>query len=170
MFVSYLKSNRASRAELEAASVAQHHSRRMQDRVYDQQEQLDKLQPIYDFNERVFTKVMQKLADSKARTIPVRDEQTQQTVRLYQQFLEERQCEFEVNQQITNHVISHSSADTLEGIPTEASIQKEERATPADSTPKLSKLSSQTQTNSKTRSKSPSHRQEPVVKQMVLFE
>jgi hypothetical protein len=56
MFVTYLKENQASEAELESASVAMHHSKETQAQFYDQQTQQSKLKPIYEFNKLLFQK------------------------------------------------------------------------------------------------------------------
>jgi len=53
MFISFLKSRDATLAEREGAWISMHHSRKMQDEVYDQQAQEDKTAFIYDFNNRV---------------------------------------------------------------------------------------------------------------------
>lgn len=68
IFVSYLKSKNASRAELEAARLAQHHSQKMQDQVYDYQEQQEKLQPILEFVENAAREVFQKLSGQDDNT------------------------------------------------------------------------------------------------------
>lgn len=60
MFVSYLKDKKASRSELEAARTAMHHSEKMQNQIYDHQEQLRKLQPIFDFNEQAVQEVWER--------------------------------------------------------------------------------------------------------------
>ncbi|MBD2075504.1 hypothetical protein H6F86_16695 [Phormidium sp. FACHB-592] len=57
MYVTYLKDNGASEAELDAAAVAMHHSRRTQSEDYDKQEKQNKVAPIYKFNQNVFNKV-----------------------------------------------------------------------------------------------------------------
>jgi hypothetical protein len=57
MYVTYLKDSGASEAELEAAACAMHHSRRMQSQIYDEQDRMNKMAPIVEFNERVWQKV-----------------------------------------------------------------------------------------------------------------
>jgi len=54
MFVTYLKSSGAEEHILEGAAVAMHHSREIQERVYDQQPHPEKIQPILDFNLQLF--------------------------------------------------------------------------------------------------------------------
>ena len=54
MFVTYLKSSGAEEHILAGAAAAMHHSREMQERVYDQQHHPEKIQPILDFNLRLF--------------------------------------------------------------------------------------------------------------------
>ncbi|PSN13798.1 hypothetical protein C7293_14360 [filamentous cyanobacterium CCT1] len=54
MYVTQLKSLGVESHVLESAAVAMHHSRAMQDRVYDRQPQPEKIQPILDFNLQLF--------------------------------------------------------------------------------------------------------------------
>lgn len=54
MYVTQLKSMGVESHVLEAAAVAMHHSRAMQDRVYDRQPRPEKIQPILDFNLQLF--------------------------------------------------------------------------------------------------------------------
>jgi hypothetical protein len=54
MFTTYLKSSGAEADVLEGGAVALKHSRRMQERVYDQQPHPEKIQPILDFNMQLF--------------------------------------------------------------------------------------------------------------------
>jgi len=56
MHVTYLKDIGASEAELKAAAWM-HHSRTMQSKIYDHQQEQDKLVLITAFNERIMAKV-----------------------------------------------------------------------------------------------------------------
>jgi hypothetical protein len=53
MYVTYLRNQRASEAELDAAARAMQHSRARQNADYDRQQQLDKQAPIHAFNQRL---------------------------------------------------------------------------------------------------------------------
>lgn len=59
MYVTYLKEQGASEAELEAAAYAMHHDRKMQTEIYNQQTQQSRIAPIYSFNQRLLGKVLQ---------------------------------------------------------------------------------------------------------------
>ncbi|MBR8840284.1 MAG: hypothetical protein DSM106950_41415 [Stigonema ocellatum SAG 48.90 = DSM 106950] len=54
MYVTYLKDQRVSEAELEGAAGWMKHSRMMQSSIYDQQNKTKKMAPIQDFNRRKF--------------------------------------------------------------------------------------------------------------------
>lgn len=112
MFVSYLKSKKATRDELEAARLAQHHSQKMQDSVYDYQDQLDKLQPIYDFNERVFQEVYQKLDQQPKKQL---DNNLDEKEKLdnYRRLLEERQVEFDANYFAIDNYLKYESSSSV---------------------------------------------------------
>lgn len=60
MYVTYLKNSGASEAVLEAAACSMHHSRKMQTKVYDQQEQMKKMAPALEFNKDIFAKFFSK--------------------------------------------------------------------------------------------------------------
>ncbi|MBD2261083.1 hypothetical protein [Pseudanabaena sp. FACHB-2040] len=97
IYISYLKSSRATRAELEAASVAQHHSQKMQDSVYDQREQMDKLQPIYDFNERVIDAIFEEMDNARRADISNTPQMNTTDLRLeYKKHLDETEQCFDV--------------------------------------------------------------------------
>ena len=165
MFVSYLKSNKASRAELEAARLAQHHSQKMQDQVYDYQEQHDKLQPIYDFNERVITEVLQDLSKPGTDAISFDDEQVEQQAYLYQKYLHERQHEFTANQDAVDSVLNHSNTDKAKNISTEPFIQEEVLDVVGNSQRTASKSSSNTPAK-----RSSNQQDKSVAKQLLLFD
>jgi hypothetical protein len=57
MYVTYLKDQEASEAQLEAAAYEQHHSREMQSKMYDKQEKYRKSAPIRDFNQTVVARI-----------------------------------------------------------------------------------------------------------------
>ena len=56
IYVTYLKDSGATEAELEAAAYAMQHSRRMQSQTYDEQNKINKMNPIHEFNKRIVTK------------------------------------------------------------------------------------------------------------------
>ncbi|MBW4451075.1 MAG: hypothetical protein KME38_30760 [Spirirestis rafaelensis WJT71-NPBG6] len=56
MYVTFLKDSGATEAELEAAAYWMHHSRRMQSQIYDEQDRINKMAPIHDFNKRIAEK------------------------------------------------------------------------------------------------------------------
>lgn len=58
MYVTYLKEQGASEAELEAAAYAMHHDRKMQAEIYNQQSQQSRIAPIYHFNQRLLNKAL----------------------------------------------------------------------------------------------------------------
>jgi len=53
MFITYLNNDGATDAELNAAAEAMHHSRKMQETVYNSQTMVDKVKPVYKRNERM---------------------------------------------------------------------------------------------------------------------
>ena len=55
MYVTYLRHKQANEAVLDAAACAMHHSRTMQNEIYDRQQLLDKQEPIHAFNQRLMT-------------------------------------------------------------------------------------------------------------------
>ena len=62
MYVTYLKDQGVSEAELEAAAWWMKHSRLMQSKIYDQQNKTNKMAPIQSFNQRMFERNMQSLS------------------------------------------------------------------------------------------------------------
>lgn len=106
IFISYLKSRKATGAELEAARIAQHHSRKMQDEVYDCQEQIEKIQPIYEFNTKVTQAVFKKFSTaSLSPSGPI----SADTDAEYQKKLAELEHEFYINRQALQNQFSSSS-------------------------------------------------------------
>ncbi|MBD0328271.1 MAG: hypothetical protein ICV68_17770 [Pyrinomonadaceae bacterium] len=53
MYVTYLNNQQATNAELKGAAKAMHHSQSMQERIYNSQNILDSIAPVYTFNERM---------------------------------------------------------------------------------------------------------------------
>jgi hypothetical protein len=56
IYVVFLKNNGAPESVLEGAAAAMHHSRRVQTQIYDVQNRLDKIAPVFEFNEQIFDK------------------------------------------------------------------------------------------------------------------
>lgn len=54
MYITYLNNKGVTNTELKAAAQAMHHSQKMQESVYNSQTIMDRIQPIYDLNERMF--------------------------------------------------------------------------------------------------------------------
>jgi hypothetical protein len=109
IFISYLKSQKGSRAELEAATVAQHHSQKMQDEVYDYQEQLEKIKPIFDFSEKTINKVFQTSfpALETNRKVSSKDleENEESQIKAYKSKLDELQGNFDINVETVNRIL-----------------------------------------------------------------
>ena len=57
MFITYLNNDGATDAELKGAAEAMHHSRKMQETVYNSQTMVDKVKPVYKRNEKMFKEV-----------------------------------------------------------------------------------------------------------------
>lgn len=58
MYVVFLKNHGATESVLEGAAAAMHHSRRVQSQIYDVQDRLDKMAPVFEFNEQIFEKLL----------------------------------------------------------------------------------------------------------------
>lgn len=58
MYVVFLKNYGATESVLEGAAAAMHHSRRVQSQIYDVQDRLDKMAPVFEFNEQIFEKLL----------------------------------------------------------------------------------------------------------------
>lgn len=58
MYVVFLKNHGATESVLEGAAAAMHHSRKMQSQIYDVQDRLDKMAPVFEFNEQIFEKLL----------------------------------------------------------------------------------------------------------------
>ena len=56
MYVTYLNNQQVTNAELKGAAKAMHHSPKMQEKIYNSQNILDSIAPVYDFNERMHKK------------------------------------------------------------------------------------------------------------------
>jgi integrase len=57
MYITYLNNKGATNTELKGAAQAMHHSQKMQEGVYNSQTIMDRIQPIQEFNERMFKEV-----------------------------------------------------------------------------------------------------------------
>ena len=57
MYITYLNNKGATNTELKGAAQAMHHSQRMQESVYNSQTIMDRIQPIQDFNDRMFKEI-----------------------------------------------------------------------------------------------------------------
>lgn len=123
IYVSFLKSQRATNAQLEAARIAQHHSKKMQDSVYDQREQMDKLTPIYEFNEEVIDTILESMShNNKTKTIEINDSKKQELVtRFYDKELDQKQVEYNINKANIESLFSlddtKSTAEFLANLP-----------------------------------------------------
>jgi len=53
MYVTYLNNQQASNTVLKGAAKSMHHSQSMQEKIYNSQNILDSIAPVYDFNERM---------------------------------------------------------------------------------------------------------------------
>jgi len=53
MFVTYLNNMGASKAVMDATAYSMHHSKRMQEQIYNSQTILERIQPIYELNEKM---------------------------------------------------------------------------------------------------------------------
>lgn len=62
MYITYLRNQGASEAELDAAARAMQHSRARQNADYDRQQQLDKQEPIHAFNQRLLAAAVSRRA------------------------------------------------------------------------------------------------------------
>ena len=57
MYITYLNNKGATSTELKGAAQAMHHSQKMQESVYNSQTIMDRIQPIQDFNDRMFKEI-----------------------------------------------------------------------------------------------------------------
>lgn len=57
MYITYLNNKGATNTQLKGAAQAMHHSQKMQESVYNSQTIMDRIQPIQEFNERMFKEV-----------------------------------------------------------------------------------------------------------------
>ena len=57
MYITHLNNKGATNTELKGAAYAMHHSQKMQEGVYNSQTIMDRVQPIQEFNERMFKEV-----------------------------------------------------------------------------------------------------------------
>lgn len=94
-----MKSQRATNAQLEAARIAQHHSKKMQDSVYDQREQMDKLAPIYEFNEEVIGAILDSMPhQNETKNIEITNFNKQEiAIKRYEEILDETQKDYNIN-------------------------------------------------------------------------
>jgi hypothetical protein len=69
MYVTYLNNQGATNAELKGAAHAMHHSPQMQEKIYNSQRILEKIAPIYKFNERMHELAFTKPKNSDSKTI-----------------------------------------------------------------------------------------------------
>jgi hypothetical protein len=114
IYVSFLKSQRATNAQLEAARIAQHHSKKMQDSVYDQREQMDKLAPIYEFNEEIIGNILESMANqADFKGVEISDSNKQDTViKYYENVFNEAQIDYVINKESAEILLSEEPGTT----------------------------------------------------------
>ncbi|MBE9157052.1 hypothetical protein IQ265_09470 [Nodosilinea sp. LEGE 06152] len=126
IYVSFLKSQKATNAQLEAARIAQHHSKKMQDSVYEQREQMDKLTPIYEFNEEVIDAILESMSQQdETKSIEINDSNKQEVVtRFYEKMLDQTQVEYIINKTTAESLLSENEKSAT-GLPAELYLQTE---------------------------------------------
>ncbi|MEA5452962.1 hypothetical protein VB780_30605 [Leptolyngbya sp. CCNP1308] len=127
IYVSFLKSQRATNAQLEAARIAQHHSKKMQDFVYDQREQMDKLAPIYEFNEEVIDAILESMSQQdETKSIEITDSNKQEVITdFYEKVLDQTQVEYNINKTTAESFFLSENEKSVTGFSTDLSPQTE---------------------------------------------